>query len=72
MIFSLTLNGSERLTPFEDSLFLATMLRASFGGRDIGAYILTQGTQKNRLCFVFGFECRGVHTTLSLFGFTKY
>lgn len=56
--------GSERLTPFEDALNLATMLRISLGGRDIGAYILTQGTQKDRLCFVFGFECRGVHTTL--------
>ncbi|MBW4446015.1 MAG: hypothetical protein KME38_03805 [Spirirestis rafaelensis WJT71-NPBG6] len=56
--------SSERLTPFEDALHLATMLRISLGGRDIGAYLLTKGTQKNRFCFVFGFECRGIHTTL--------
>ncbi|NEU71592.1 hypothetical protein PI95_003085 [Hassallia byssoidea VB512170] len=56
--------SSERLTPFEDALHLATMLRVSLGGRDIGAYLLTKGTQKNRFCFVFGFECRGIHTTL--------
>lgn len=40
------------------------MLRVSFNKRDIGAYILTKGTQKDRFCFVFGFECRGIHTTL--------
>ncbi|GAX42134.1 hypothetical protein NIES4075_31340 [Tolypothrix sp. NIES-4075] len=56
--------SSERLTPFEDALHLATMLRVSLGGRDVGAYLLTKGTQKNRFCFVFGFECRGIHTTL--------
>ena len=54
-----------RLTPFEDALHLASMLRVSLGGRDVGAYILTKGTQKDRFCFVFGFDCLGVHTTLS-------
>ncbi len=53
-----------RLTPFEDALHLASMLRVSYSGRDIGGYILTKGTQKDRFCFVFGFECRGIHTTL--------
>jgi len=61
---SVGIAGSERLTPFEDALHLATMLRISLGGRDIGAYLLTKGSQKNRFCFVFGFECRGIHTTL--------
>ncbi len=62
---SLRVAGSEtRLTPFEDSLHLATMLRVYLNGRDIGAYILTKGTQKDRFCFVFGFECQGIHTTL--------
>ncbi|MBD2211127.1 hypothetical protein H6G27_14705 [Nostoc linckia FACHB-104] len=56
--------NATRLTPFEDALHLATMLRVSFNRRDIGAYILTKGTQKDRFCFVFGFECRGIHTTL--------
>ncbi|MBE9050829.1 hypothetical protein IQ243_10460 [Nostocales cyanobacterium LEGE 11386] len=62
---SIGLAGQEsRLTPFEDALHLATMLRVSLDGRDIGAYILNKGTQKDRFCFVFGFECRGIHTTL--------
>lgn len=62
---SVGLAGSEtRFTPFEDALHLSTMLRISLNGRDIGAYILTKGSQKNKFCFVFGFECRGIHTTL--------
>ncbi|MBD6616990.1 hypothetical protein FNW02_14410 [Komarekiella sp. 'clone 1'] len=62
---SVGIAGNEtRLTPFEDALHLATMLRVSLNGRDIGAYALTKGTQKDRFCFVFGFECRGIHTTL--------
>lgn len=62
---SVGLAGQEsRLTPFEDALHLSTMLRISLDGRDVGAYILTKGTQKDRFCFVFGFECRGIHTTL--------
>jgi hypothetical protein len=62
---SISVKGSEnRFTPFEDALHLATMLRVSLDGRDIGAYILTKGTQKDKFCFVFGFECRGIHTTL--------
>lgn len=62
---SVGIAGSEtRLTPFEDALHLATMLRVALNERDIGAYILTKGTQKDRFCFVFGFECRGIHTTL--------
>lgn len=40
------------------------MLRVAFNRRDIGAYILTKGSQKDRYCFVFGFECRGIHSTL--------
>ncbi|MDF5713317.1 MAG: hypothetical protein PUP93_05375 [Rhizonema sp. NSF051] len=54
-----------RLTPFEDALNLASMLSISLDGRNIGAYILTKGSQKDRFCFVFGFECRGIHTTLT-------
>ncbi|MBW4686107.1 MAG: hypothetical protein KME40_13665 [Komarekiella atlantica HA4396-MV6] len=62
---SVSIAGNEtRLTPFEDALHLATMLRVSLNGRDVGAYALTKGTQKDRFCFVFGFECRGIHTTL--------
>ncbi|MBW4626848.1 MAG: hypothetical protein KME49_15435 [Brasilonema octagenarum HA4186-MV1] len=62
---SVGIAGQEnRLTPFEDALNLATMLRIAVDGRDVGAYILTKGSQRDRFCFVFGFECRGIHTTL--------
>ncbi|QLE55681.1 hypothetical protein [Nostoc sp. TCL26-01] len=62
---SIGIAGQEsRLTPFEDALHLATMLRIALDGRDIGAYILNKGTQKDRFCFVFGFECQGIHSTL--------
>jgi hypothetical protein len=57
-------DSKTRLTPFEDALHLATMLRVSLNGRDIGGYLLTKGSQKDKFCFVFGFECRGIHTTL--------
>jgi len=53
-----------RLTPFEDALHLATMLKISLDGRDIGAYILNKSNKKDSFCFVFGFDCRGIHTTL--------
>lgn len=53
-----------RLTPFEDALHLATMLRVSLEGRDIGAYILSKGNKQDSFCFVFGFDCQGIHTTL--------
>ncbi len=56
--------SSVRLTPFEDSLHLATMLRISLDGRDVGGYILNKVNKKDSFCFVFGFDCRGIHTTL--------
>lgn len=56
--------GNVRLTPFEDALHLATMLRVSLDGREVGSYVLTKGNQKDRFCFVFGFDCQGIHTTL--------
>ncbi|MBF2063259.1 MAG: hypothetical protein IGS39_02325 [Calothrix sp. C42_A2020_038] len=62
---SVDIAGHEsRLTPFEDSLHLATMVKYGFNNRDIGAYLLTKGSQKDKFCFVFGFECKGIHTTL--------
>ena len=56
--------SSVRLTPFEDSLHLATMLKVSLDGRDVGGYILNKANKKDSFCFVFGFDCRGIHTTL--------
>lgn len=62
---SVNLNGKEsRLTPFEDALHLSTMVRVNLNGRDLGAYLLTKGNQRDKLCFVFGFDCLGIHTTL--------
>ena len=56
--------SSVRLTPFEDSLHLATMLKISLDGRDVGGYILNKANKKDSFCFVFGFDCLGIHTTL--------
>ncbi len=56
--------SSVRLTPFEDALHLATMLKVSLDGRDVGGYILNKANKKDSFCFVFGFDCRGIHTTL--------
>ena len=40
------------------------MLRISLDGRDVGGYILNKANKKDSFCFVFGFDCRGIHTTL--------
>ncbi|NES25563.1 MAG: hypothetical protein F6K41_43380, partial [Symploca sp. SIO3E6] len=40
------------------------MLHISLDGRDVGAYVLTKENKTDRFCFVFGFDCRGIHTTL--------
>jgi hypothetical protein len=53
------------LTPFEDALHLAAMVRIQLRGRQVGAYVLTKGKNREHLCFVFGFDCRGIHNTLS-------
>ena len=53
------------LTPFEDALHLAAMLRIELRGRQVGAYVLTKGKNREHLCFVFGFDCRGIHNTLT-------
>ena len=53
------------LTPFEDALHLAAMLRVELRGRRVGAYVLTKGHNREHLCFVFGFDCKGIHNTLT-------
>jgi hypothetical protein len=53
------------LTPFEDALNLAAMLRVELRGRRVGAYVLTKGQNREHLCFVFGFDCKGIHNTLT-------
>ena len=53
-----------RFTPFENALDLATLLQIDLDGREVGAYILAKGNSTDRFCFVFGFDCQGIHTTL--------
>ncbi|MEO0491230.1 MAG: hypothetical protein AAFZ49_17010, partial [Cyanobacteria bacterium J06659_2] len=53
------------LTPFEDALQLAALLRIELRGRRVGAYVLTKGNNREHLCFVFGFDCKGIHNTLT-------
>ncbi|MBE9180216.1 hypothetical protein IQ268_16760 [Oculatella sp. LEGE 06141] len=49
-------------TPLEDFLQLATMLRIELDGHRIGGYVLRKG--ENNFMIQFGFECRGLHSTL--------
>jgi hypothetical protein len=51
------------LKPFEDLLHLTTLLRLELRNRRVGAYLLTK--PGNRFCFVFGFECKGIHSYLT-------
>jgi hypothetical protein len=53
------------LTPFEDALHLAALLRVELRGRRVGAYVLAKGNHREHLCFVFGFDCKGIHNTLT-------
>lgn len=59
-------NGVERkrLEPIEDSLDLQFPLHFELRGRSAGAFVLSKGAGLKRLRFVFGFECRGIHSTL--------
>ncbi|ESA34128.1 hypothetical protein N836_18530 [Leptolyngbya sp. Heron Island J] len=41
------------------------MLRIELRGRQVGAYVLTKGKNREHLCFVFGFDCKGIHNTLT-------
>jgi hypothetical protein len=41
------------------------MLRVELRERRVGAYILTKGNQQDNLRFVFGFDCQGIHNTLT-------
>lgn len=60
--------GRQRLElkPFEDELALATMLQINLAGWQTGAYVLTEDTTQKQKClkFIFGFECKGIHSCL--------
>lgn len=52
------------LTAMEDSLDLQFPLHFDLRGRSVGALVLGRGQAMDRLKFVFGFECKGIHSTL--------
>ena len=51
-----------RLSPLEDAFNLISMVNFNLQGSSIGAYILRKGTSNYQI--VFGFECKGIHSTL--------
>ncbi len=60
-------NGLERLKliPIENQIPLEALIRFELRDRKTAAYLLRkQGTKGESLQFVFGFETKGVHTTL--------
>jgi hypothetical protein len=54
--------AKRRGTPIEDAFQLVTMLRIQLEGRRIGAYVLRKG--EHSFMIQFGFECKGIHSTL--------
>lgn len=60
-------NGKVTLEAIENHLHLQFPLRFELRQRSVGAFVLGMGKpgkEPDRFKFVFGFECRGVHTTL--------
>ncbi len=60
-------NGKEklRLLPFENEIPCEAIVKFQLRGRTAAAYLLRRGSQKSEsFQFVFGFETKGVHTTL--------
>jgi hypothetical protein len=60
-------NGKEklRLLPFENEIPCEAIVKFQMLGRTAAAYLLRRGNQKSEsFQFVFGFETKGVHTTL--------
>lgn len=55
---------NNRFNPIEDALHLAAMFRIALHGLNVGSCILIKGDKPDRLCFVFGFECGGIHSTV--------
>lgn len=55
---------TQRVVALEDSLDLQFPLRYELRGRSVGAFVLSRDPELKKVRFVFGFECRGVHSTL--------
>lgn len=54
--------GKTKLSAIEDQFDLQFPLRFELRGRTTGAFVLSKGV--DRLKFVFGFNCKGIHSTL--------
>ena len=52
------------LSAMEDALDLQFPLHFDLRGRSVGALVLGKGQALDKLQFVFGFECKGIHSTL--------
>ncbi|XHX79269.1 MAG: hypothetical protein RBJ76_04875 [Stenomitos frigidus ULC029] len=52
------------LTAMEDGFDLQFPLHFDLRGRSVGALVMGKGKAMDRLKFVFGFECRGIHSKL--------
>jgi hypothetical protein len=60
-------NGKEKLKllPFENEIPCEAIVKFQMRGRSTAAYLLRRGSKKSEsFQFVFGFETKGVHTTL--------
>jgi hypothetical protein len=60
-------NGTEKikLLPIENELPLEAIIRFELRGRKVSAYLLRRGEGTSEgFQFIFGFETKGVHTTL--------
>ncbi|NDJ26144.1 AAA family ATPase [Nostoc sp. B(2019)] len=63
-------NQNKRLSPFEDSLDLTTLVRLKKSGYIIGAYLLSKnqvGDANNTLQLIFGYTCTGIHPSFNSF-----
>ncbi|WP_244142154.1 AAA family ATPase [aff. Roholtiella sp. LEGE 12411] len=61
-------NQNKRLSPFEDSLDLATLVKLKKSGYVIGAYLLSKnqvGDTNNTLQLIFGYTCTGIHPSFN-------
>ena len=56
--------GAELQEPIENYIDLQFPLNLELRGRQVGALVLGKGARVDRLKFVFGFECKGIHSTI--------
>ena len=60
-----TPNGKKRkIDPIENYMALQSFMNLELRGRQVGAMFLGRGSACEHKKFIFGFRCRGIHTTL--------